>query len=68
MKIDINRHKCKKNIEAEWEVRGICPYCENKYDWAWDGELWSDYETCLPIFGSESESIKKHFLMERDYI
>lgn len=33
-----------------------------------DGELWSDYETCLPIFESESESIKKHFLMERDYI
>jgi hypothetical protein len=49
-------------------VRGKCPHCENKYDWAWDGEIWSDTETCLPIFESESEGVKNSFLLVRDWV
>jgi Zn finger protein HypA/HybF involved in hydrogenase expression len=68
MKVDIECHKCKKEFEAEWDVRGKCPHCKNKYDWAWDGEIWSDTEICLPIFESESEGVKNSFLLVRDWV
>lgn len=68
MKVDIECHGCQKEFEAEWDVRGKCPYCANKYDWVWEGGLWSEEETCIPIFESESEAVKKSFLISRDWI
>lgn len=68
MKIEVECHKCKKEFIAEQDEEGYCPYCNNKYDWFLDGELWSDTESCCIIFETESEEIKKHFLISRNWI
>lgn len=68
MKEDIECHRCKKEFESEWNVRGECPYCGNRYEWAWEGELWSDTETCIVVFASEPECIKKAFLLETEWL
>lgn len=68
MKVDIECHNCKKEFIAEQDVQGKCPHCNTKYDWYWDGEVWSETETCCPLFETADESVKKAFLITRDWI
>lgn len=68
MLIEVECHSCKKEFDAKQDQRGKCPFCECKYDWYWDGELWGDTETCCIMFDSESEKVKNLFLIGRDYI
>lgn len=68
MKVEIECHRCNHEFIAEWEIRGSCPNCGNKYDWAWDGELWSKGESCIAIFESQSKTIKEAYLLRRDWV
>lgn len=63
---EIECKKCKKEFKAKEFERGVCPYCNTKYDWYVDGEDWT--ESVNPIFDNEKESIKRNFLISRDWI
>ena len=66
--MEIECHNCQKKFEAHQDERGECPYCGTRYDWVWEGEIWSADEHCFAVFDSESEDVKKHFLIVRDWI
>lgn len=61
-------HNCANDFEAEQDVRGECPHCHTRYDWHWEGGVWSEEETCCIMFDTEPEEVKRLFLSTRDWI